>query len=185
MNRIFGIGLSRTGNKSLARALRTLGFDAHHWPTSMHELENHQAVTDITVSCRFKELDRSHPASLFIYTVRDRPSWLKSCKGHWSRLNKIRGTSKLLPFAERAEIALYGTLQYNESILIEAYERHDKSVMEYFKQRPDDLLVLDIIGGQGWDALCGFLSRPVPSVKFPHANPGYRSGLCDHRIHHE
>jgi hypothetical protein len=35
-------------------------------------------------------------------------------------------------------------------------ERHDREVMEYFKNREEDLLVLDIAAGEGWEKLCPF-----------------------------
>ena len=39
--------------------------------------------------------------------------------------------------------------------------------MEYFKNRPQDFLNLDIIGGEGWEKLCEFLGKPIPDVPFP------------------
>jgi len=159
---------------SLTIALRMLGYDALHWPRSMTDLEAHDAVTDITVSCRFRELDQKYPGAKFIYTVRDEASWITSCKGHWKRLERLRGKPAITLFAEEAEIALYKTLAFNKMKLLRAYRRHHASVMEYFRNRPDDFLVLNIIEGDGWDQLCGFLKKPVPSVEFPHRN--YKSG---------
>ena len=34
----------------------------------------------------------------------------------------------------------------------------------------DDLFVLDVRGGEGWEKLCPFLGLNVPDVPFPHAN---------------
>jgi hypothetical protein len=31
----------------------------------------------------------------------------------------------------------------------------------------DRLLIMDILGGDGWPALCGFLGRPIPDEPFP------------------
>jgi hypothetical protein len=174
MPSIFGIGLSRTGTMSLTVALRMLGYDAIHWPRSMAELEAHDAVTDITVSCRFKELDKKYPGSKFIYTIRDEASWIISCKGHWRRIERIRETPSIPSFAEQAELALYKTLKFNEIELLKAYREHHTSVMEYFKDRPADLLVLNITEEDGWDRLCSFLKKPVPPVEFPHLH--FKSG---------
>jgi hypothetical protein len=33
--------------------------------------------------------------------------------------------------------------------------------------RPRDLLVLDTLAGEGWEALCPFLDVPVPDKPFP------------------
>jgi hypothetical protein len=53
---------------------------------------------------------------------------------------------------------------------IEVYRRHNKDVLNYFKQREQDLLVLDFSKGDGWEKLCNFLHKEIPNVPFPHAN---------------
>jgi len=41
-------------------------------------------------------------------------------------------------------------------------------VMDYFKDRPDDLLIIDICSGEGFEKLAPFLGRPLPAQPFPH-----------------
>ena len=41
--------------------------------------------------------------------------------------------------------------------------------MDYFRDYPENFLVLDIAKGDGWDKLCPFLGVDVPDLKFPHA----------------
>jgi hypothetical protein len=170
MPSIFGIGLSKTGTTSLTEALKILGYVSRHWPCSMSSFKHCDALTDITVSCRYKQLDQMFPASKFIYTIRESSSWLESCKAHWIKLDKKRAESKIPPFAEKAEIAMYGTLQFDELSFTNAYNKHHRSVTEYFRTRPGDLLVLNIVAGEGWEKLCPFLGKPVPLVKFPRSN---------------
>jgi hypothetical protein len=43
-------------------------------------------------------------------------------------------------------------------------------VKEYFKNRDNDLLILDPSAGNAWTQLCEFLYQDVPDVEFPHAN---------------
>ena len=50
--------------------------------------------------------------------------------------------------------------------------RHNEAVKEYFKDRPDDLLVLDVCAGDGWEKLCPFLEKAVPDKPFPHKGKG-------------
>ena len=40
----------------------------------------------------------------------------------------------------------------------------------YFANRPEDLLVLDVTAGDGWEPLCQFLGMPVPERPFPWEN---------------
>jgi hypothetical protein len=42
--------------------------------------------------------------------------------------------------------------------------------MEYFKDRPEDLLVIDFTKGEEWEKLCSFLRKDIPTEDFPHYN---------------
>lgn len=53
---------------------------------------------------------------------------------------------------------------------ISVYSNHNKEVIEYFKDRPKYLLVLDFTKGDKWDELCAFLGEDIPTTDFPHAN---------------
>ena len=47
------------------------------------------------------------------------------------------------------------------------YRRHNAEVREYFKDRPGDLLVMNMSKGAGWKELCGFLNCKAPSAPYP------------------
>jgi len=82
-------------------------------------------------------------------------------------LNEIRRILYGLPFPDVAEAEL-----------IDRYERHNREVVEYFRDRPQSLLVIDWEKDDGWVELCGFLGRDVPHEPFPHINKGrYESSL--------
>ena len=63
-----------------------------------------------------------------------------------------------------------GCPEGNEDTYIKRYERHNREVLEYFSDRPGDLLVMDIPADAGWEKLCAFLGHDVPDKPFPHAN---------------
>ena len=63
-----------------------------------------------------------------------------------------------------------GCPEGHEAIYIERYERHNREVLEHFRDRPDDLMVMDIPGDATWEKLCKFLGHAVPNEPFPHAN---------------
>jgi Sulfotransferase domain len=48
--------------------------------------------------------------------------------------------------------------------------RHNDEVRAYFRDRPDDLLEIDISADPRWEPVCAFLGLPVPPVSFPHSN---------------
>lgn len=163
--KVFGIGLSRTGNTSLTRALRALGFRAVQFPDNLNVLAKADAGTDTTVALAYRELDKCYPGSGFILTVRDVPTWLRSMEWMMGRL-------PLIPLAEvpyRLEIRrkAYGTESFEPAKLEIAFERHVRDVREYFAGRKD-FLELDIAAGDGWEKLAPFLGVAVPTEAFPH-----------------
>lgn len=163
--RIFGIGLSRTGTTSLTDALQLLGFSAIHYPTSLEEIGQYDAATDLLVAATFELLDDKFPGSKFVYTVREHQEWLASCQQHWAR----QGNTSNIDWDLRRQ--LYRTTDFDPDLFAQAYERHEKRVFSYFADRPHDLLVFDICGKHaGWERLCTFLGVPVPHVPFPHTN---------------
>ncbi len=58
----------------------------------------------------------------------------------------------------------------NEAIYVKRFEGHIEGVREYFKDRPEDLLVLDLPKGDGGNKMCPFLGVDIPNALFPHAN---------------
>ena len=54
--------------------------------------------------------------------------------------------------------------------MIELYNTHHLEVIEYFKNRPDKLLVVCWEDNKGWGSICEFLNIPEPQIAFPHIN---------------
>jgi hypothetical protein len=193
MAKVFGIGLSRTGSKSLTEALTILGCPAVHFPTDpvtqreyfrffaqpaqtlrLSLLDEYDAVADNPVSRVYRELDRAYPDSKFILTVRDWASWLRSCELWWDRFvtpvmadDDARG---IWSFMRLVGMVTYGTPRFDARLFSRAYQAHLRGVAEYFRGRGRDLLVLNICAGDGWPKLAPFIGAPVPDVPFPRCN---------------
>ncbi len=176
--KIFGIGLSKTGTSSLARALEILGYRVKDYPGIERYvpgdvncidpllLERYDALTDTPIPSFYRELDLAYPGSKFILTVRERESWLKSCQKQFTE----KLAAKQNEAHNRLFLDLYGTTVFNAEKFSAGYDRFVAGVMEYFRDRPQDLLILDIAGGEGWEKLCSFLGKPIPDIPFPKAN---------------
>jgi hypothetical protein len=178
-SKIFGIGLAKTGTTSLNDAFAILGIASIGCPASIAAIERFDAATDGIVADRFEELDRTFPNSKFIYTVRDPQSWLASYTRYHGR--------KQSPMPGHAAMRkhLYGTSGVNEQTLLDAYQRHEHHVFTYFRDRPQDLLVLNICSGQAdWETLCAFLGKPAPAVPFPASNENFTDSIFLHLLHH-
>lgn len=176
--KIFGIGLSKTGTSSLAHALEILGYRTKDYPGIERYvpgdlacmdpalLASYDAFTDTPIPCFYRELDRAYPDARFILTVREREGWLKSCQKQFTE----KLAAKQNEAHNRLFMDLYGTTVFDAEKFAAGYERFVNGVMAYFAQRPRDLLVLDITGGEGWEKLCPFLGKPIPEQPFPKAN---------------
>ena len=72
-------------------------------------------------------------------------------------------------------VLLYGTVAYQPDRFAWVSATHVRNVMEHFAgEKSAQLLVLDLVGGEGWEKLCPFLGVPKPDVPFPHDNPRSR-----------
>lgn len=176
--KIFGIGLSKTGTTSLAHALEILGYKTRDYPGIEHYsagdltsidagmLETHDALTDTPIPSFYRELDARYPDAKFILTIRDAEGWLKSCKKQF--------TEKLAARQNEAHnqlfMDLYGCTVFDEQKFLAGYEKYVSGVLAHFRNRPQDLLVINVVAGEGWEKLCPFLGKPIPEIPFPKAN---------------
>ena len=66
--KMWGIGLGRTGTKSLCESLRLLGYEILHNPPGLKEISssNIDGAAEGTVAFHFKYLDLRFPDSKFI-----------------------------------------------------------------------------------------------------------------------
>jgi len=183
--RIFGIGMHKTATTSLNRAFQILGFDSLHWGTGeapkiwqemnltgeSKTLEQFYALSDLPIPLFYKELDKAYPGSKFILTIRDEAKWLNSVQKLWSyEHNPTRKLWDKYPISNRLHKAMYGIEHFDSEVFINRYRAHNAEVIEYFKGRWEDLLVLDLEVENPWTYLCTFLSKPIPEVKFPYLN---------------
>jgi hypothetical protein len=122
--------------------------------------EEFDAFQDNPWPILYREMDTRFPGSKFILTQRDPDSWIKSQVRHFGK----RETPM------RQWIYGVGCPEGNEERYVNRMQSHDKEVMEYFKDRPDDFLIMDLPRGDGWEKLCPFLGANVPANSFPHVN---------------
>jgi len=136
--------------------------------------QEYDAFQDNPWPILYRDLDHWFPQSKFVLTVRDPDSWIKSQVRHF-------GSSKT---PMRRWIYGVGCPEGNEAVYLQRMEKHNQEVLEYFRGRPDDLLVMNLSKGDGWDKLCPFLGVRIPEVPFPHVNkaadrenPGVMKGV--------
>jgi 2-polyprenyl-3-methyl-5-hydroxy-6-metoxy-1,4-benzoquinol methylase len=188
INKVFGIGLSRTGTLSLQKALQILGYRAVHFPSNattyreliegnyrLTVLQAYDAATDISVGAYYPQLDKLYPGSRFILTVREKQSWLASVRAHW----ETNGWTSNNPKLHENDICrfingcVYGCYAFDEDRFSYVYDRYYRNVLDYFTGRKD-LLIINLCAGESWEPLCRFLGKAIPSAPFPHEHKRHR-----------
>lgn len=132
----------------------------------------------------YKHLDKAYPGSKFILTVRDTPEqWYNSITRFHA---KLFGGGQI-PTAHQLKNAtyvnkgwiwksiseLYKTPEndpYNKEILINHYLKHNSDVLEYFKKRPNDLIVINLAEKGSYQRLMAFFKIKSPYTDFPWEN---------------
>jgi hypothetical protein len=163
---------------------------------SLSVLETVDALTDTPVCCAYQALDKAYPGSKFILTTREEGAWLRSCQAYWSRSHtpfarrQLRGlkarvrsvetifrrddrtetTASFRRYARRVNQVLYGDAAPDADRFRQARHDYESTVHDYFADRPQSLLVMDICSGDGWNLLCPFLGVDIPSMPFPVSN---------------
>ena len=166
-SKIFGIGLSRTGTTSLNNFLLKLGYNVIHYPRQeqLYEFSN-DGATDISVIPYYKDLDRLYPNSKFILTIRDKNQWLDSIVPYLERKRAWQQVGWQVKLRED----IYGTAFPNREQASVAWDKHITDVTEYFKNRPYDLITINIINGESTEKLLKFLNKQSTITQYPHDN---------------
>jgi hypothetical protein len=173
--KVFGVGMQRTGTTSMTRALQVLGYNSAHFPAELWNnesapvLHRRDAFFDNPIPLLYQHLDRQCPGSKFILTIRDEDSWLDSCKFLFTEKREEYGFDESARIQEMHH-ALYGQNHFSEEVFREVYRSHNREVKEYFSDRPDDLLILDIAQDDKWKPICSFLGVEPPDEPFPHSH---------------
>jgi hypothetical protein len=152
---IINIGLSKTGNKSLATALTMSGYNCKHLPTITELFSGkYDAYTDIPCYAYLRQLLLLYPNIKLLCTTRELSSWLMSCEQHFKPTDN--------PYLLTLRNLVYGTTVYNRAKFIEAYYRHRATVsnikgcVEIPLEHPDK-----------WSILCDALNLLSPTKPYP------------------
>lgn len=176
-SKLFGIGLPRTGTTSLNLALNAISISSVHFPFSLYEtndrdiLDKYQAFVDTPIPLLYEELDRLCPGAGFVLTTRPTNDWLNSME--WL-LTEGRRIWRWRHAYDEYNQQFFGSADFEADLYRDCYEKYHVRVYEYFQER-NDLLVLDLAKGYGYQELCHFLDVPVCQGKYPQGNESRQS----------
>jgi hypothetical protein len=174
------------GNQRTAEMLCARYYFSGEFQPIIDYCRNARVFQDVPFSFpgTFKHLDKAYPDSKFILTVRDNAEqWYDSITrfharkfGKDGRIPTVEdlkqeiypGTGLRLPVRE-----LYGTPAhdpYNKEMLTRHYNDYNASVRDYFKDRPDDLLVINLAEPDAYRKFLEFIGAKSESGGFPWEN---------------
>jgi hypothetical protein len=192
---VVGAGFGRTGTMSLKQALETLGVGrCYHMmevarnPGHVAEwneiadgardrwdevFEGYAATVDWPACRYWRELAEHYPEAKILLSLRDAEGWYDSVRDTLYPVMQ-RGDAAVRAAAEPVlamarKIVLQRTFDdrfEDREHAIAVFEQHNAAVRAAF---PDERLLV-YRPGDGWEPLCRFLDRPVPSEPFPHVN---------------
>lgn len=190
------IGFQKTGTSSLAAALERLGYSVGHAyeqinavldplapdadqmveRIALEVLARHDAIQDSPSAFCFKAFDAAYPGSKFILTVRPAEAWLASYARFFGGQN-----NPLRRWMYKAD-----RLEGFEAQHLAVYNRQIAAMRDYFRDRPQDFLEMDLSRGDGWAELVAFLGRdflpPFPRENIGGVQAPRRKGLGLGRI---
>lgn len=154
---------------------RTTDFDAM--------LDSYSAAVDFPGSLYYKELMEKYPDAKIVLTVRDPEKWYTSCRNTIYNLPKgfkklmmrtvglfkpdVKHVSEVFDYVEDAVWSgLFKGKFEDKDLAIKIFNKWTEEVKKTVP--PERLLVFEV--AQGWQPLCEFLNKPVPSTAFPKVN---------------
>jgi hypothetical protein len=179
--KVFCLGYQKTGTTSVDWVLQDMGYQvAKAYKQSDFEFsrrleggnifeikqvaELFDAFQDIPWFLYYKEFDQWFPGSKFILTTRDSRSWWRSFLRYFRTEN--------YPLFEF--VYGFGNPVGHKEVMIERYERHNQEIIDYFKDRPEDLLVIDVSDEGALQDISEFLNKSSTYKKMPHKNATLR-----------
>jgi hypothetical protein len=198
MNKLFIIGLPRTGTTSISIAMLDYNFKVAHTAYTKHAFELADVISDAPCFSDYQQLDKLFPGSKFVYLDRALDNWIPSIQMLLNKMheNLAPKTGIFNPVLKRSfneafdlytKIGSANSRVLNENAfskdhLTACYLKHKTEAMAYFNQR-NDLLVINLSQQGSLSQLLTFLNISHDGKQeFPHVNIGkHVSGWREHK----
>jgi len=178
MNKLFIIGLPRTGTTSVSVALLQHGFKVAHTAYTKRAFELADIISDAPCFSDYRQLDRIFPDSRFVYLERSLETWVPSIQLLLKKMqnNLDQETGHFNPVLKRSFNETFSllttTAPFSKRHLETCYQSHHNAVSEYFSKR-SDFLEINISQKDSLNTLLKFLDiAPSTTGRFPHLNIG-------------
>jgi len=189
--KIFIIGLPRTGTTSLCMLFLELGYKVAHTAFNEKVFEEADVVADTPIFLDYPALDSQFSNSQFIYLRRDMSLWMPSIQ---RLLRSMRKKSLRDPHALHPEIhrcfegvfpAFKTMARHEERYVSMCYLKHYQAAARFFAGR-DNWLEIDVSAPDTIEKLTQFVRRKNWSngtLEMPHVNRERRIRYWDDVVH--
>lgn len=168
-NKIFGIGLPKTGTFSLCFAMRLLGYKSIHYikPNTYSFYKNiilkNDFINDCPINYIFDLLAEEFKNSKFICTTRNYDSWIKSSKKFFKKPRNNHSQPHMM--------SLFNSNFYIENNFRESYYFHQEKVKKFSKNNEVLFLPIESSSEIKWNLILNFLNlNKNITIKYPHLN---------------
>ena len=174
-HKVFGIGLNKTGTKTLGEALTHLGYRHQTFDGRLMRAFARGDLAPILDTARaydsfedwpwplvYPTLARRFPDARFVLTLRASPeTWYASLCRHADRHGPSPWRKIAYGYADPAT---------DQAHHLALYRRHAERVRRFFAAEPWRLMAVCWERGDGWPELCDFLGVETPALAFPERN---------------
>lgn len=131
----------------------------------------------------YEIMDKEFPGSKFILSIRDdAEQWYRSItrfhakkfgNGSIPTADDLRNANYVAPGYMYRAVKLHGAPDediYNHAILVSHYNEYNRKAIEYFQDRPGDLLVINVAEHEAYQKFADFLGVQADNKRFPWEN---------------
>ncbi len=176
--KVIGVGLNKTGTKTLRYHLLQWGFRHRSYELPafqkfrsgqieelLQSMQGFDSFEDWPWPLMYREIDQRFPDARFILTTRRSPqAWYRSLCQMAVRMGPLNDFEK--------HIYGYSMPQGRKSQHLQFYERHNQQVRDYFADRPDKLMELCWEQGDTASQVADFLNLHNVDTTPQHVNSG-------------
>jgi len=132
-----GIGFPRTGTTSLIEAFTIMGFKSSK-DQKKESFSYNDFTCDGLIHIQYKKILTKNPNLKCILTTRKPEDWIKSLD--WLFETHLKNRHNKLFYMQYSVPKVRGY----EDVLIHKFKEHQKDVESFFKDKPEQLLIIDL-----------------------------------------
>jgi hypothetical protein len=179
MNKIFILGLPRTGTTSVCSMFLNLGFKTAHTAYTINALEEAQVLADTPIFNDFEQLNTLYDQAQYIYLERDLHLWIPSVSKLLKRMykNLTNESGGFNPTLKRCYLECFPNLSLDNiadtQYLTTCYLTHKKRVNRFITNSNVPAITVNLNNIDAAKQLMDFCAIPYTlQPKMPYLNKG-------------